>query len=63
MLRRKWDEHEARLKEQFNRRFVQHPVVSVIDGMILCFENLRMGWSRMTRSRKRSLTGISGHTG
>ena len=50
---------EGTTDDLYNTRLV----VSVIDGMILCFENLRMGWSRMTRSRKRSLTGLSGHTG
>ena len=61
MTGRAWYEHDIRLEN--NKRFVQHPVVSVIDVFNLCFGTWSMGWKRMTRSWKISLTGISGHTG
>ena len=59
--RNTWGEHGAWLEEQGT--VCTTPVASVEYGLGLCFQYLRRGWRRMTRSRRKSLTGMSSHAG
>ena len=54
ILKKIWGEHNARLEEQ--------GTVCTTPGC-QCFQYLRRGWRRMTRSRRKSLTGMSSHAG